>query len=358
VFAEPKALADIPTPQQIVAKMDETVAGIIDIKKRLAWVLYRHMVGAFTHSDDRPPNILLMGNSGVGKTFVINKLLEACPVIWTEATITEFSDVGFQGRDLPGMYLGLFGTKWRKKPPKPEVCNSCGTAKPEDKTSKKEMIALAENWGVVVLDEIDKIRTTALSPAEDRQQSKYMAMQAELLKLSEGAEVEVPTGKNNVEDFRTHNVLHIACGAFAGLKAQMAKEGNLDPANTPPNLHENVTVGQMVRYGFKEELIGRFSTLVPLPDLTMDHLVRILREQLVPSYERQLGAMGLSLKIDPGAMSAISSECLSSDIGARAIEPKLERIIWQSGYEGRPGDTLYIDVKAVEQNHAHLIRGS
>src|SRR4029077_12903438 len=125
------------------------------------------------------------------------------------------------------------------------VCGECGTER-ESQTSKKDEIALAENWGVVVLDEFDKIRTTALSPAEDRQQSKYMAMQAELLKLSEGAKIKV-----SGEDFKTHNVLHIACGAFAGLKAQMAKESGQDPTNTPPNLHEQVTVGQMVRYGFK-----------------------------------------------------------------------------------------------------------
>jgi ATP-dependent Clp protease ATP-binding subunit ClpX len=344
VFVEPQSLGEIPTPHQIVAKMDETVAGLAKIKKRLAWTLYRHMVGAVNHSDDRPPNILIMGNSGVGKTFVINKLLEACPVIWAEATVTEFSDVGFQGRDLPGMYLGLFNDKWRRKE--------------EGKVPKKEQLALAENWGVIVLDEFDKIRTTALSPAEDRQQSKYMAMQAELLKLSEGAEVEVPTGSKTVEDFRTHNVLHIACGAFAGLKSMMAREGKLDPENAPPNIHEHVTVGQMVRFGFKEELIGRFSTLVPLPDLSMDHLMRILTEQLIPSYERQLAAMSLGLTIDEGAMSAISSECLSSDIGARAIEPKLEQIIWESGYEGQPGDTLHIDVNAVKSNHAQLIKGS
>ena len=297
MFTEPKSLEEIPTPHQIVAKMDETVAGLDAIKKRLAWTLYRHMVGAINHSEDRPPNILLMGNSGVGKTFVINKLLEACPVIWAEVTVTEFSDVGFQGRDLLGMYWSLFNNKWR--------------AREDAKIPKKEMIALAENWGVIVLDEFDKVRTTALSPAEDRQQSKYMAMQDELLKLSEGSEVEVPTGKNTVEDFRTHNVLHIACGAFAGLKAQMAREGRLDPDNTPPNMHEHVTIGQMVRYGFKEELIGRFSTLVPLPDLSMEHLMRILHEQLIPSYERQLGAIGLGLKIDAGAMSAISSRCLN-----------------------------------------------
>jgi ATP-dependent Clp protease ATP-binding subunit ClpX len=344
VFSEPQSLADIPTPHQIVAKMDEAVAGLDAIKKRLAWTLYRHMVGAINHSDDRPPNILLMGNSGVGKSFVISKLLEACPVISADVAVTEFSDVGFQGRDLPAMYFGLFGSKWR----------SNETAK----IPKKEMIALAENWGVIVLDEFDKIRTTITSPAEDRQQSKYMAMQAELLKLSEGAEVEVPTGSKTVEDFRTHNVLHIACGAFAGLKMQMAREGKLDTDNPPPNLHTQVTIGQMVRYGFKEELIGRFSTLIALPDLTMDHLVRILTEQLVPSYERQLAAIGLGLKIDPGAMSAISSRCLSGDIGARSIEPLLENILWQSGYEGEPGDTLYIDVKAVDNNRAHLIKGS
>ena len=344
MFLEPHSLEEIPTPQQIVAKMDETVAGLTDIKKRLAWTLYRHMVGALNKSSDRPPNILVMGNSGVGKTFVINKLLAACPVIWFEADVTEFSDVGFQGRDLPSMYMGLFNAKWR--------------AKEDGKIPKKEMITLAENWGVMVLDEIDKIRTTILSPAEDRQQSKYMAMQSELLKLSEGAEVEVPTGGKNVEDFRTHNVLHIACGAFAGLKVQMAKEGGLDPNNAPPNFHEQVTVGQMVRYGFKEELIGRFSTLVPLPDLTMEHLIRILKEQLIPSYTRQLAAIGMNLTIDEGGMSAISSGCLSSDIGARAIQPKLESILWRSGFEGQPGDTLHIDVNAVETNNAHLIKAS
>lgn len=336
--------------------MDETVAGLTNIKKRLAWTLYRHMVGAVNKSDDRPPNILLLGNSGVGKSFVISKLLNACPVIWSDVTVTEFSDVGFQGRDLPAMYMGLFNAKWRSKKKK-AVCGECGTEK-KDKTPKKEMIALAENWGVIVLDEFDKIRTTALSPAEDRQQSKYMAMQAELLKLSEGAEVEVPTGSKTVEDFKTHKVLHIACGAFAGLKAQMAREDKIDPDNTPPNFHERVTVAQMVRYGFKEELIGRFSTLVPLPDLTMDHLMRILVEQLIPSYKRQLAAMGMGLTIDDGGMSAISSECLSSDIGARAIQPKLESIIWQSGFEGQPGDTLHIDVNAVKTNNARLIRAS
>ena len=212
----PPAFEDIPSVREMVEQMDAHVSGLDTTKLRLALHLRRFMISASRGRDTQPQNVLMIGPSGGGKTYLLRRLLESCPVIWTEANATEFSDVGYVGRDIASAYLGLFQSKWRGH-----------GVKVEPTWTQQEITALAERWGVVVIDEFDKLWAPPVPKQGER--SVGRALQAELLKLSEGTEV---LAKRSDEDrgvfVNTQHILHIAVGAFQGLNRTVAFRDNPD----------------------------------------------------------------------------------------------------------------------------------
>jgi ATP-dependent protease Clp ATPase subunit len=343
---QPPTIDDIPTVQEIVRRMNKTVVGLKKVKHRLALMLRRHLVAAVNGSDDRPPNILIIGGSGSGKTFMLRALLNAVPAIWTEVNATEYSDVGYAGRDLVSMYTGFAEPQWRGA--------KAEKGAPEAERSYKvpEIAALAERFGVVVIDEFDKWRMPAVM-THDRNTGR--ALQAELLKMVEGSETFV---KKDEEDrhgftFHTHNVLNIAVGAFQELDRVIAKDMNTD--YTRPDLFEHVSLQNLIDYGFMEELVGRFSTVIALPPPDTGNLMGILRDQLVPRYIHQANNDGIELVIEESAISTMAGAVLNFRVGARALAPLLEECLWRSWSEAMPGDRLYLDGMAVQSRHARLI---
>lgn len=337
-FRPPETLAEIPTTREMVAAMDRSVAGLEDFKKRLAVVLREHMVAAVEDRDWRPENILIIGPTGAGKTYTLKKLLEAIPVVWCETAATEYSDTGYHGRDLPTMYLGLTNYSQREMLDEKRRVNA-QTHRPR-----------AERWGVVLLDEFDKLRTNKRAVAGEREVGKIL--QFELLKLSEGTEAQVQENPDKPGFlFRTHHVLHIAMGAFEGLNKVIS---DFDQVPWTDTLYTRATPEDIIEYGFLQELVGRFATILTLPALKIPDLERILIEQLVPTLVAQYADDGIELVVDGAAILTVANEAQRRAIGARSLAPILRTMLWRARYEARPGCRIVLDGPAATMENARV----
>lgn len=336
----PPAVDELPTVREMVAAMDRHVAGLEDFKKRLGVVLREHMVAAAHERDWHPGNVLILGPTGTGKTYTLRRLLEAIPVVWCETSATEYSDTGYHGRDLPTMYLGLTQASQR------ELVGE------KRRVSAAEHLPRAERWGVVLLDEFDKLRTNKVTTPGERQVGKVL--QFELLKLVEGTETSVQEFENKPGFlFRTHHILHIAMGAFEGLNRTIA---DWERVPYDERLYMRAKPEDIIEYGFIGELMGRFATILALPPLKVDHLARILREQLVPTLVAQYADDGLALVIDEGAVLTIANLAMQRAIGARALEPIVRDMLWRSRHEAQPGDSIVLDTPAAIAENARVER--
>jgi ATP-dependent Clp protease ATP-binding subunit ClpX len=341
------AYEDVPTVAEMVDVMNRTVTGLETTKLRLALHLRRFMVGAALGRERAPQNVLIIGPSGGGKTHLVRRLLESIPVMWTEANATEYSDVGYVGRELTSMYLGLFQPQWR------------GRRGEETPYTMPEVTALAEQWGVVVLDEFDKLQADPRPKQGERAVGR--ALQAELLKLSEGTEALV---KRNDDDrgvfLNTHHVLHIAMGAFQGLNRMVGLRDNpeVHPGDIPPNAYMKATIFDIIKFGFLEELVGRFSTIVTLPPLDAGHMSRILREHVVPAFVRQCADDGIRLVIEDGAIAAAATRSTGLPIGARALIPMIDDCLHTSWSKAVRGDTILLTAAGVMSDSSFLERAT
>jgi ATP-dependent Clp protease ATP-binding subunit ClpX len=341
---EPPTYTAIPSVDAMVAQMDRTVSGLDLVKRRLALSLRRFMVAGARDHDRPPQNVLVIGPSGGGKTFILRELLDSIPAIWAEVDATSFSDVGYVGRDVTSGYLGLFGSRWR------------GTREDaEPPHTQREIVTLAERWGVLVIDEFDKLRAPARPKEGERQVGR--ALQTELLKLAEGVDAQV---KRNDEDrgvmFATHNVLHIAVGAFQGLNAIVGRDMLREGVDPPPDAYMKANIFNVIEYGFLEELVGRFSTIVTLPVLDAGHMGRILREHIVPDFERQCADDGITLTVDEGALMALSSRAAGLPIGARALAPMVDDCLAVNWGNAQRGDQLRLTAESVKADTSVLVR--
>lgn len=336
----PPRYEDIPTVAQLIDAADRRVSGLDKAKRRLALTLRRFMVAAAKDHDRPKQNMVVLGSTGSGKTFLLAEMLKACPVVWTEANATEYSDVGYHGRDLTSMYLGLLSPRWRGR-----------RGDPEPPHRQQDMAALAERWGVVVIDEWDKLRTNRTAVPGERAVGRQL--QAELLKLVEGSEALVKHGDSDHGVLlSTHNILHIAVGAFSGIEKVIARNEGLDEPNE--KLLERVVAQEIIDYGFLEELVGRFSTIVPLPVLDAGHLSRIFREHVLPEFQRQCADDGIELVVDEGAIMQMGNRAVGSHLGARTLAPTLDDCLTDAWSRAQPGDRLVLDAGDVVSLSARL----
>lgn len=342
---EPPTYEQIPTVAGMVAAMDREVSGLETVKPRLALCLRRFMVAA-VHDHPRPAqNLIVLAPTGSGKTHVLRCLLAAVPAISCEVNATEYSDVGYRGRDLTSMYLGLMDARWRG-------------AHLDDPAPwrQQEMTALAERWGIVVIDEFDKIRASKTPGANDREVGRVL--QAELLKLVEGT---AAICRRNDEDrgtmINTAGILHIAVGAFQGLNSIVFKdlqEAGIGVKNQA-HAYEKASAANLIDYGFLEELIGRFSTIIALPPLSSGHLARIFREHVVPPVQVQCADDGIDLEVREDAVATAGNEAMGFRIGARALGNLLEECISKQWAQAQPGDRLILDAQGVIHKTCTLI---
>ena len=239
-------------PREIKEYLDRTVVGH-EAAKRTVAIAFSNYVASMTADGDAVPkeSILLIGNTGIGKTFIFEKLAELAGIPMSRTTASGKSAEGYYGENLSSVFYRL--------------CRESEETDP---------------FAVVFIDELDKLVKGRNSYYSD-------ALQDELIAYME--ESELMLGKDRVP-FNTRNLLFVAAGAFQGPNSGISLEGIVADrlggnsmgfktnTESPDNPLQFVTPDDLIRYGLKPELASRFTSLVALNALTNDELFRILTE--------------------------------------------------------------------------------
>jgi len=323
------------TPRQVKEHLDRYVIGQDEAKKTLAVAVcdhYNHVHAVHGREDDAEAqsdyvkqNVILLGPTGVGKTYLIRTLAHLIGVPFTKADITKFSETGYVGNDVDELVRELV-----------RVANG--------------NVELAE-YGIVFVDEIDKI-ASASSLSRD---VSGRGVQTGLLKLLE--DTEVPTrnpqdigaqfqdmmqgrqGKPQRASIRTQNILFVVSGAFSGIEEIIEKrlsERNIGFATAVPedaeaeagdSIFSKVATRDFMEYGFEPEFIGRLPIRVSLNALGEDDLYRILTTSegsILKQYRENFKGYGIDVEFDDEALKIVARNSLGEGTGARGLMTVLE----------------------------------
>ena len=353
-----KARGDLPTPAEIKANLDNYVIGQDVAKRTLAVAVYNHYK-RLQHKDKSKKddvelaksNILLIGPTGSGKTFLAQTLARMLDVPFVMADATTLTEAGYVGEDVENIVSKLL-----------QSCNY------EVERAQR---------GIVYIDEIDKISRKSDNPSITRDVSGEGVQQA-LLKLIEGTMASIPPQggrKHPNQDFLqidTTNILFICGGAFAGLEKVIENRteasgigfGALVKSKAQRSITEvfnEVEPEDLIKFGIIPELIGRMPVIATLAELTEDALMQILTEPknaLVKQYSKLLGMEGVELEIRPSALKAIAQKALKRKTGARGLRSILELALIDTMYE-LPNQTnvvkVVIDESTIIENKPPLM---
>ena len=337
---KPKAVFDIrslPAPHRIKAALDDYVIGQEYAKKVISVAVYNHYkrVKTGTNSADEieieKSNMLMIGPTGSGKTYLVKTLSRLLDVPLALADATALTEAGYIGDDVESVLSKLLSAA--------------------DNDVEKAQT------GIVFIDEIDKL---AKKQNTNQRDVSGESVQQGLLKLLEGAEVEVPVGatsKNAMVPMTTVNtkdILFICAGAFPGLediiKRRLTKSSSMgfestlkDTYDNDPDLLTKATTQDLREYGMIPEFIGRLPMTFALRKLDRDMLVRILKEPknaILKQYRKLLELDEVRLDFDDAALEAIAEEALSRDTGARALRSVIEEFMLDIMYEIPKDDNI------------------
>lgn len=273
------------TPIDIKRFLDKRVVGQEAPKKILSVAVYNHYK-RIKHPDAgiEKSNVLLVGDSGTGKTYIAKCIAEYLGVPFVIVDATTFTQAGYVGEDIESMLTRLYIKSGKNK-------------------------QLTEK-GVIFIDEVDKL---AAKPTLGRDATGEGVQQG-LLKFLEGTTVTTPTelGKNPTEakvQIDTKNILFICSGSFPGM--QSADEQSL------------------LEYGIIPELIGRLPIIAKLHPLDVEHLVEILKLKggIVDQYKKLFDLDGITLNVNDDAYEKIAIRAIDSGLGARQLRRILEKIL-------------------------------
>ena len=328
-------LKDIPAPHQIKAMLDEYVIGQDYAKKVMSVAVYNHYKRVVTNTMDEieidKSNMLMIGPTGSGKTYLVKTLARLLKVPLAITDATSLTEAGYIGDDVESVLSKLL-------------------------QAADNDVDRAEH-GIVFIDEIDKIAKKQNTNSRD---VSGESVQQGLLKLLEGAEVEVPVGATSknamvpLTTINTRNILFICGGAFPRLegiiKKRLMKKTSIgfgadlkDHFDNEENIISKVTNDDLREYGMIPEFIGRLPMVFTLDGLTKEMLVKILKEPknaILKQYQKLLELDEVKLEFDEGALEAIAEQALKKKTGARALRAIIEKFMLDIMYEIQKDDTI------------------
>ena len=328
-------LKNIPAPHKIKETLDQYVIGQEKAKKVMSVAVYNHYKRVATDTMDEieieKSNMLMIGPTGCGKTYLVKTLAKLLDVPLAIADATSLTEAGYIGDDIESVVSKLLA-------------------------AADNDVERAEH-GIIFIDEIDKI---AKKKNTNQRDVSGEAVQQGMLKLLEGSEVEVPVGANSknamvpLVTVNTRNILFICGGAFPDLeniiKERLNKQASIgfyadlkDKYDHDPHLLQKVTVEDIRSFGMIPEFIGRLPIIFTLDGLSEDMLVKILKEPknaLLKQYQKLLALDEVKLEFEEGALHAIAAKALEKDTGARALRAILEEYMLDIMYEIPKDDNI------------------
>lgn len=328
-------LKKIPAPHKIKATLDEYVIGQEHAKKVMSVAVYNHYKRVATDTMDdiaiEKSNMLMIGPTGCGKTYLVKTLAKLLDVPLAIADATSLTEAGYIGDDIESVVSKLL-------------------AAADNDVEKAE-------HGIIFIDEIDKI---AKKKNTNQRDVSGEAVQQGMLKLLEGSDVEVPVGATSknamvpLTTVNTRNILFICGGAFPDLegiiKERLTKQAAIgfgadlrDKYNNDKEILKKVATEDLRVFGMIPEFLGRLPIVFTLQGMSEDMLVEILKEPknaILKQYQKLLALDEVKLEFDDGALHAIAKKAMKKDTGARALRAIIEEFMLDIMYEIPKDDNI------------------
>ena len=326
---------NIPAPHKIKACLDEYVVGQEYAKKAISVAVYNHYKRVATDTMDEieieKSNMLMIGPTGSGKTFLVKTLAKALDVPLAITDATSLTEAGYIGDDIESVVSKLL-------------------AAADNDVEKAEQ-------GIIFIDEIDKIAKKKNTSQRD---VSGESVQQGMLKLLEGSEVEVPVGASSknamvpMTTVNTKNILFICGGAFPDLeqiiKERLTKNASMgfgadlrDKYEKDKDILSKVTTEDLRNFGMIPEFLGRLPIVFTLKGMDEEMLVKILKEPknaILKQYQKLLALDEVKLDFEEEALRAIAQKAMKKDTGARALRAIIEEFMLDIMYEIPKDDSI------------------